>query len=160
MLMLSDADAIFIGQGVEYDGVATFADLDGVPTGQRIEMPVAEELQMGIGCGMAMQGKLVVSIYPRLDFLLRALDQLVNHLDKIEQMSRGQWKPKVIIRTRVGGKNPLDAGPQHTNNFTDAFRKMLTSVKVVELRKAKDAMKVYKAALAREGSTLIVENLC
>lgn len=157
--MLADAGAIFIGQGVGYGGVASYTALDGVPVGQRIELPVAEELQMGIGIGLAIQGSLVVSVYPRIDFLLRALDQLVNHLDKLEAMSGRQFRPRIIVRTRVGSRKPLDAGPQHSQDHTEALRMMLTNVDVVRLTEDQDAISVYKSALDSERSTLVVENI-
>ena len=43
---------------------------------------------MGLSLGLALQGFVPVSIYPRIDFLLSATNQLVNHLDKIRLMSK------------------------------------------------------------------------
>ena len=149
--------ALFIGQGVAYDGVSMFHDLDGVPMEQRLEFPVAEELQLGYGTGLAMMGYLPILVYPRMDFLLRAMDQLVNHLDKIEEMSRGQWNPKVIIRTRVGAKRPLNAGPQHTQDHTFAFLPMLTNVDVCRLTEADHILPNYTFAIESRRSSLIVE---
>lgn len=158
MLLLADAPgSLFLGQGVAFEGHAMFKDLNGVPMEQRIELPVVEELQLGMSIGLSLQGYLPVSIYPRMDFMLRAMDQLVLHLDKLESMSCGQFCPKVIIRTRVGSKKPLDAGPQHTNDFTEAFRLMLTNVEVAKIVSSDQIMPAYRGALARSKSTLIVE---
>ncbi len=159
MMLAKHPKTLFIGQGVAYDGVSMFRDLDGVPMDQRIEFPVAEELQMGASIGLAMQGFLPISIFPRMDFLLRAMDALVNHLDKIPVMSMGQWVPKVIIRTRVGSKSPLDAGPQHTQNHTVAMQLMLKNIWVVEITKREEIRCVYEQALRRQNSTLVVESL-
>lgn len=158
-MLAAQPGAYFIGQGVAADGVATFDSLDGVPMEQRLELPVVEELQMGMGIGLALQGFLPVLIYPRIDFLLRAADQLVNHLDKLEEMSRGQFKPKVIIRTRVGSRAPLDPGPQHRQNHTEAFRHMLTTVQVWEIEYPSDIMPAYEGALSRARSSLVIEAL-
>src|SRR5207249_2761551 len=88
LLLAAQPGALFIGQGVEYGGVATFKDLQGVPRKQRLEVPVIEELQLGMCIGLSLAGDcLPIAIYPRVDFLLRAMDQLVNHLDKIALMS-------------------------------------------------------------------------
>lgn len=156
-LLAAQPGALFLGQGVSYPGVATFNDLEGVPMEQRLELPVVEELQLGMSTGLALQGFLPISIYPRMDFLLRAMDQLVNHLDKLWYMSRGQFDPKVIIRTRVGSKTPLDAGPQHTQDHTDAFRRMLTSIVVSKIEAVDDILPIYRQAIQTSGSTLIVE---
>jgi pyruvate/2-oxoglutarate/acetoin dehydrogenase E1 component len=160
LLLARQPGAYFIGQGVAADGVKTYESLDGIPMEQRLEFPVAEELQLGCGLGLAVHGNcLPILIYPRMDFLLRAMDQLVSHLDKFEKMSCGQWKPKVIIRTLVGGKKPLDAGPQHTNDFTDAFKMMLTNVAVMKIEHPAQIMETYNIAVQSVRSTLIVECL-
>lgn len=159
-MLAAQPNAIFIGQGVGDggDGVATYNDLEGVPMEQRIEFPVAEELQMGVGIGLALQGFLPILIYPRCDFLLRAADQLVNHLDKLAKMSDGEFQPKVIIRTRVGKHTPLDAGPQHTQNHVAAFRAMLQNVVVCEIKAAEHVGMFYQDAVASPRSWLIVES--
>lgn len=159
MLRLArEPQAIFLGQSVAFPGWG-HSSLDGVPMSQRIELPVAEELQLGLSTGLALQGYLPISIYPRMDFLLRAMDQLVLHLDKISIMSCGEFDPRVIIRTRVGPKEPLNAGPQHTNDFASAFRMMLKNVRVVTLDDRSSIMATYNEAALFHGSTLVVERL-
>ena len=152
-----EPNVIFVGQGVACDGVATYGDLDGVPMSQRVEFPVAEELQTGAGIGLALQGFLPVLVYPRMDFLLRAMDQLVNHLDKFPLLTAGAFTPRVILRTRVGPRRPLDAGPQHTQNHSKAFRRMLTTVDVFEPRTPEAVIESYLWAARSDRSTLIVE---
>jgi pyruvate dehydrogenase E1 component beta subunit len=160
MLMLAaQPRSLFIGQGVAADGVATYADFEGVPMEQRIEFPIAEELNVGYAIGLAMMGYLPVVCIPRVDFLLRAADAIINHLDKIEQMSVGQWNPKVIIRTRVGSKTPLDAGPQHTQRHTEAFRHMLTNVNVWEILRPSEILPTYECVTLGTKSSIIVEVL-
>ena len=41
------------------------------------------------------------------------LNQLVNHADKLEIMSDGEWKPNIIVRVGKGSDKPLDPGHQH-----------------------------------------------
>jgi len=153
--LAEDARTVFVGQSLRYDGAAIYHSLDGVPMDKRLEFPVVENLQLGYCTGLSLTGKLPICIYPRMDFMLLAMDQLVNHLDKLPVFG---WKPKVLIRARVGQKKPLDAGPQHTQNYTHAFRQMLTTVDVHELRHAEDVVPAYKLALRSERSTIIVEN--
>ena len=50
--------------------------------------------------------------------MILAMNQLVNHLDKMQVMSEGLFKPKVIIRVAIGSKKPLNGGVQHTQNYT------------------------------------------
>jgi len=154
--MLAGEGALFVGQSVAYDGATMYHSLKGVPQEQRLEMPVIEDFQLGFCLGLSLKGRIPVCIYPRMDFLLLAMNQLVNHLDRFCEM--GDFRPKVIVRTRVGPTKPLNAGPQHTNNYTEAFDLMLRNVDVVELNHADDVMPCYRDAMASPYSTLIVEN--
>jgi len=156
MLQLAQDDRVlFVGQSVRYDGAAIFDSLAGVPMEKRVEMPVAEDFQMGYCTGLALTGRIPVCIYPRMDFMLLCLNQLVNHLDKLPGFG---WSPKVIVRTTVGAKTPLDAGPQHTQNHTEAFRLMLKNIPVVEVRTSTQVLVAYAEAMKRDGPTVIVEN--
>ncbi len=156
-MLAQDERTIFIGQTVAYPGSRfTYGTLEKVPPEKRIEMPVTENMQMGISAGLALAGYLPVSIYPRMDFLLYAGDQLVNHLDKLNDRSRGKFNPKVIIRAVIGGRNPYP-GPQHCQDHTDAFKLMLTNIDVVRIDHASQIMPAYRNALESERSTLITE---
>lgn len=148
-------DVVFIGQSVAYDGAAIYTSLEGVSPTKRLEFPVVENLQVGYCTGLSLGGKLPICIFPRMDFMLLALDQIVNHLDKLPTWG---WRPKVIMRCRVGEKKPLNAGPQHTQNHTQAFRQMLTTIQVEEVRIAEEVEPAYNTAIASRTSTLIVEN--
>ena len=75
-------NTLFLGQAVEYKGNAMTNTLKEVPRDKLLEMPVNEEMQMGITNGLSIAGTVPISIYPRWNFLLLAVNQLVNHLDK------------------------------------------------------------------------------
>lgn len=151
-------DTIFIGQTVLAGGSYMSAVLDGVPVEKRIEWPVAEEMQLGASLGLALEGYCVVSIYPRIDFLLLAVNQLVNHLDKIGVMSEGKMRPRIIIRTSYAPLWPLNAGPQHTQRHLPALRRMLTTVRCVELLGEVGVDGCYRAAYERGGVWLFIED--
>ena len=88
---------IFIGQAVEVPGTAMSNTLKNINQKKKIELPVAEEMQMGMTIGLLMAGKIPISIYPRWNFLLLAINQLVNHLDKLNIMTYNKYKSKAII---------------------------------------------------------------
>lgn len=134
-----------------------FNSFAGVPMEKRIEFPVAENLQLGYCTGLSLEGYIPICIFPRIDFLLSAADQLVNHLDKIAQISG--YQPKVIIRTAVGATSPLYPGPQHCQNHIEAFRNMLKNVHVLELPGAGSITPIYKWALEAKDSVVIVEHM-
>lgn len=149
-------DTLFLGQSVLYPGAKTYNSLTGVPAGKRIEMPVAEALQLGISIGLGLEGFVPISIFPRTNFLLCAMDPLVNHLDKLPLYS--DYRPRVLIRTVVGKTRPLDAGPQHTGDYTAALRRMLHTVNVCKVFTDIDPERTYRAAYGDGGSFLLVEN--
>ena len=158
--LAKDKRTIFIGQSVRYSGNAIFNTLSTISNSRKIELPVFEDVQMGMSMGLALDGYIPVTCYPRFDFLILAINQLVNHLDKIEYMSENKMKPRVIIRTSIGSKKPLDGGPQHTQDYTKAFKLMLTEIDVVLLNSKKQIFPAFKKALERKDckSTLLIEH--
>jgi len=157
MKLLADEGYYLIGQNTRYGGTSMYHTTKDFPEERRIELPVTEEMQMGISTGMSLEGLKVCSIYPRMDFLILAMNQLLNHLDKAEEMSSGQFKPRVIIRTCVGSVFPLMPGPQHMQNYTEALRKMVTNIEVRELLNADDIYTTYLEAINSDKSYIIIE---
>jgi pyruvate/2-oxoglutarate/acetoin dehydrogenase E1 component len=147
--------AIFMGQGVGNPGTTMSDTFRNVPNSQLLEMPVAEDMQMGMAIGMALEGYLPVCVFPRWNFLLCAANQLVNHLDRLPLYSG--YRPKVIIRTAVPSTFPFNPGPQHDDDFTAAFSAMLRTVKVVKLHRPAEIVPAYEEALWSTKSTLLVE---
>ena len=157
--LAEDPKVLFLGQSVSYSGNSIYNTLKTIPDNRKIETPVFEETQMGMSIGLALEGFTTVTCYPRFDFLLCSVNQLVNHLDKMQVMTRGTFKPRVIIRTSIGAKVPLDGGVQHTQDHTDAFRLLLDHTDVVKLEDKNDIFPAYKKALIRDDCkpTLLVE---
>ena len=150
-------DTIFIGQAVEYAGTAMTNTLKDVNPFKLMEMPVNEDMQTGIANGLAMNGYVPVSIYPRWNFLLLGVNQLINHLDKLPMIS--DYTPKVIIRTGIGSERPLHPQYQHIGDYTEAFEKMLTNVEVIRLDEPEQIFEAYQKAYNRTDgkSTILVE---
>ena len=158
-LLAEHPKTVFIGQAVEYEGTGLYDSLTHLPNNKKIELPVAEYLQSGLANGMAIEGMIPVSTYPRWNFLLMGTDQIVNHLDKFITMSNGRCTPKVIIRVAVGSEKPVDPQCQHKGNFSDAFKSMLKNIEVIELIEPEQIVPAYEKALNREDgvSTILVE---
>lgn len=121
-----DERVVFVGYNVACGsmGGGAFAD---VPAKQLIETPVAENLMAGMAIGMALDGLKPVLYFERFDFILNAMDAIVNHLDKIASISKGEFQPTVLFRVVVGNTgHPLFTGPTHTQDFTEGLRFMVT----------------------------------
>lgn len=149
----------FVGYGLKFGGRAG-GSLIGIRDEIIHEMPVAENLMVGVAIGMALVGLKPVVYIERYDFSLNCADAIVNHADKIATMSRGEFKPAVILRCVVGNtKKPLFTGETHTQNFAEAFASML-EMPVCELTHAEHIEPIFAeahAAMERGESTMIVE---
>lgn len=158
-LLADNPKTHFIGQAVEYEGTGLYDSLKHIPKEKRLELPVAEYFQCGLANGMAIEGMIPVSTFPRWNFLLMGVDQIVNHLDKFPSMSEGECTPKVIIRVAVGSEHPVDPQCQHKGNFSTAFKQMTNNIEIVQLFEPEDIVPAYKKALNREDgvSTILVE---
>jgi pyruvate/2-oxoglutarate/acetoin dehydrogenase E1 component len=152
-------NTLFIGQSVEVAGTAMRNTLLNVGAEKLTELPVEEDFQMGISIGMALSGLVPVSIFPRWNFLLLATNQVVNHLDKLKELTKLDSPGKVIIRTGIGSENPLHPGPQHTGDFTEAFRLMCPNLNVVRLDYKEFIFEEYKKAYERNDgvSSILIE---
>ena len=158
MNILAKNGYMFIGQNMLFGGTSMFHTIKNVPKKQRIEVPVFEDTQMGISIGMTLDRLKICSVYPRMDFLLLAFNQLINHADKVDIMSDNQFKLKgLIIRTAIGSSQPLMPGPQHCQDYTEALKLMCKRIQVVKLDKMENIIKEYQDAMNREYPTVLIE---
>ena len=156
-LLAKNPKCIFLGQSVEYPGNLIYKTVNHINIKKRLEVPVFEDVQMGMSIGLALGGFLPVSTYPRFDFLLLAFNQMINHLDKFPMITDKQFYPKVIIRVLVGAKKPLDAGEQHTQNYVNEVKKMVKTLNVFDLKDRNKVCENYKKALSSKYASLMVE---
>tara|TARA_X000001388_G_scaffold32645_2_gene23057 strand:+ start:779 stop:1279 length:501 start_codon:yes stop_codon:yes gene_type:complete len=158
MKWLGEKDnTLFLGQATAFSGHAISGTLSDVPQDKLIELPVMEEVQMGMSAGLSLEGFIPISIYPRFNFMILSINQLVNHIDTMREMTKSQLVPRVITRVAVGAKKPLDGGSQHTQDFTDALKKMLSDTVVVELEEPEQIFPAFQDAYYHNGSTVLIE---
>lgn len=160
MTWLSAQDkTIFLGQAVTYKGTAMTNTLVDVPDDKKMEMPVCEDLQMGITNGLALEGHVPVSIFPRWNFFVLATNQVVNHLDKINIL--GDYGAKAILRTGIGSVRPLHPHYQHVGDYTEAYKVMCPNIDIIRLDEPEQVFDSYQKAYERDDnrSTLIVEQM-
>jgi len=151
---------LFVGQTVAGPGTFMFQTLRDVSAEKTLEMPINESFQMQFTIGLALDGYVPISVYPRQNFLLLATSDMVNMLDRMPAMSDNKVLPRVIIRVASGPYKPVHPGHQHIGNYAEGFRKMFSWVEVVELEEPEDVFPAYQHALEREDnkSTLIIEH--
>jgi pyruvate dehydrogenase E1 component beta subunit len=120
------------------------------------DTPISEEAFVGAGIGAAMLGERPVVEIMTLNFLLVAMDQVVNHAAKIGAMFGGEVRCPVVIRTPNGAGNQLTA--QHSQSFEGWFA-ATPGLKVVAPANPADAKGLLKAAIRDDDPVLVVENL-
>ena len=156
-LVSKQHNSFFIGQAVEYPGTAMYRTLEHIMSDKKLELPVFEDCQMGMAIGLSLAGYLPICIYPRINFLMIAMNQLLLHLDKIPLYSA--YRPRVIIRTAIATPRPMDPGPQHLGSFVKSLRAMLKTVKIAILYNSGVIVPYYEEALKAPYSTIMVEFL-
>jgi pyruvate/2-oxoglutarate/acetoin dehydrogenase E1 component len=148
-------NSVFIGQQIVYYGNPMSKTVVGIAIDKMIETPVFEETQMGMSLGLAMTGKFVVSFYPRWDFLILALNQLINHIDKYKHMTDDDLH--MIIRVGKGSDKPLDPGYQHKGNYFNQIKDMCININFMNCESILDIKNNYETAIKNKGIYLINE---
>ena len=88
-------------------------DLDkNYGTDRIIDTPVSESAVTGAAVGASLAGMKPIVVQPRMDFMLYAMDSIVNEAAKWSHMFGGQAHPEVTIRGIInrGGEQ----GAQHS----------------------------------------------
>lgn len=158
--MAEHPKTLFLGQTVAGPGTFMYQTLRDLPEEKTLEMPINESFQMQFTIGLALAGYIPITVYPRQNFMLIAMSDMVNMLDKIPAISSGEIVPRILIRVAVGPDAPVHPGHQHVGNFAEGFRKMFTWIDVVELNEPEDIFPAYKKALEREDNkaTMLIEH--
>jgi len=150
-----DENAVFIGYNLKH-GSRGYGSLKDIPESRILESPVAENLMAGLATGMAIEGFKPVLIFERHDFMLNALDSLVNYTDKLPVLSNGQYQAPMIIRAIIGSKTPINPGPQHSQDFSDLFKKIF-NFPVYDPQSATELKQAYEHAKTFAEPCMIIE---
>lgn len=154
MTELGQQGAVFIGYNVARgDAMGTLKE---VPLTQKIETPVAENLMTGLAIGMSFEGYLPVVYFERHDFMMIAMDAIVNHVDKIERISHGEFKVPLIIRAVTADAGPFYSGVTHSQDFTDVLRASV-SFPVLDPQDGNEILQAFRTAVINQRPVIIVE---
>ena len=132
-------EVFVIGQGLWspwYVG-NSMLDLDKIYGKKRIiDTPVSENAVTGAAVGASLCGAKPIVVHPRMDFLLYAMDPIINQAAKWSYMFGGQSNPQLTIRSIVnrGGEQ----GAQHSQLLHSLFAH-IPGLRVVMPFSVKDA---------------------
>ena len=119
------------------------------------DAPIAEEGFMGAGVGAAMTGLRPVVEVMTINFILVAIDQIVNNAAKLNYMFGGQVKCPLTVRAPSGGGHQLAA--QHSQSL-EVYFAYVPGLKVVAPATPADAKGLLKSAIRDDNPVIVVEN--
>lgn len=120
------------------------------------DTPISEEGFVGAAVGAALLGERPIVEIMTLNFLLVAMDQVVNHAAKVGAMFGGKVRCPLVIRTPNGAGNQLTA--QHSQSF-DGWFAGTPGLKVAAPSTPADAKGLLKASIRDDDPVLLIENL-
>jgi pyruvate/2-oxoglutarate/acetoin dehydrogenase E1 component len=110
----------------------------------------------GLAIGMSFEGYRPVLYFERHDFILVAMDAIVNHIDKIERISHGEFKVPLIIRAVTADAGPFYSGITHSQDFTELLKKAV-SFPVIDPKDGKEALSAFRGAYESGRPAIIIE---
>jgi pyruvate dehydrogenase E1 component beta subunit len=119
------------------------------------DTPISEEGFVGAAIGAAMAGGRPVVEIMTVNFILLAMDQVINNAAKVRYMFGGEAGCPLVIRTPGGGGNQLTA--QHSQSF-DAYFAHVPGLKVLSPASPADAKGLLKAAIRDDDPVLFLES--
>lgn len=157
--LLREYDDVFvIGQGLWspwYVG-NSMTDLDKTFGTERIiDTPVSEAGCTGAAVGASLAGMRPIVVHPRMDFMLYAIDPIVNQAAKWSHMFGGQANPCVTIRAIInrGGEQ----GAQHSQALHSWFAH-IPGLRVVMPATVADARDLLIASVLSPDPVLYIDD--
>jgi acetoin:2,6-dichlorophenolindophenol oxidoreductase subunit beta len=151
-------EVFVIGQGLWspwYVG-NSMTDLDKKYGVERvIDTPVSESACTGAAVGAGLAGMKSIVVHPRLDFMLYAMDPIVNQAAKWSHMVGGQAHPNVTIRGIInrGGEQ----GAQHSQALHSWFAH-IPGLRVVMPSTVADARDLLIASVLCEDPVIYIDD--
>lgn len=157
--MAKDNKLIFIGEDVLSPYGGAFKVSKNLSTNfpnNVLSTPISEAAITGIANGLALNG---FKPYLELmfgDFILLALDQIINHASKFHHMYNKKVSCPIVIRTPMGGGRGY--GPTHSQTL-DKFIMGIDNITVIALNALIDPKLIYKNIYQNQKHpTIVIEN--
>jgi pyruvate dehydrogenase E1 component beta subunit len=129
--MEADDTVLVLGEDVGING-GVFRATDGLL--QRFgetrvfDTPLSEALLAGLGVGLGAQGFRPVIEFQFMGFIYPALDQVVNHVGRLRNRTRGRLSCPMVLRAPFGGG--IHA-PEHHSESAEAMFAHIPGIRVV-----------------------------
>lgn len=153
-----DPSVIVMGLGVD-DPKAILGTTRGLAErfgSQRIfDTPLSEDGMTGVAIGMALAGLRPIHVHIRMDFLLLAMNQLVNVAAKTHYMTGGQETVPLVVRAIIG--KSWGQGAQHSQALYSYFMH-IPGLKVVAPTTPYDAKGCLIEAIRDNNPVIFIEH--
>ena len=124
--------------------------------GRRVlDMPTAENGMTGVAIGSALVGWRPIMTHQRVDFVLLAMDQIINNAAKWHYMFGGRMRVPLVIRLIIG--RGWGQGPQHSQSLQALFGH-IPGLKVVMPTTSHDAKGLLVAAVEDDNPVIYLEH--
>ncbi len=156
-LLSSSNDYFVIGEGVP-DPKACFGTTAGLKEkfpNRVFDMPISENGGTGICIGASLNGLRPIMIHMRIDFLMYAMDQIINNAAKWYSMFGGQRSVPIVIRAFIG--RGWGQGQQHSQNLEAMFAHV-PGLKVVTPSNARNAKGLLIASAKDNNPVIMIEH--
>lgn len=117
--------------------------------------PLSEEAMTGVGLGAALNGLRPVYIHIRVDFMMLAMNQLVNMIATARFGSGGKVKVPMVIRAVIG--RGWGQGFQHSKSLQSLFAH-IPGLKVVMPSNPYDVKGLLTAAIRNDNPVVFLEH--
>jgi pyruvate dehydrogenase E1 component beta subunit len=152
-----DSSVLLLGEDVGKEG-GVFRVTEGLQESfgeaRAIDTPLAESGIVGVAFGMALLGLRPVAELQFMGFLPPALDQIISHVGRIRNRSRGEYTAPLVIRMPYGGG--IHA-PEHHSESNEAILAHIPGLKVVIPSTPADALGLLKSAIRDPDPVLFLE---
>lgn len=120
-----------------------------------IDTPVSESASTGAAVGASLAGMRPIVVHPRIDFMLYAMDSIVNQAAKWSHMVGGQAHPAVTIRGIInrGGEQ----GAQHSQALHSWFAH-IPGLRVVMPSTVQDARDLLIASVLCDDPVIYIDD--
>jgi pyruvate/2-oxoglutarate/acetoin dehydrogenase E1 component len=119
------------------------------------DTPLSEEAMTGFGLGAAINGMRPIHVHIRVDFLLLAMNQLVNMVSSYAYSTCGRSKVPFVIRAVVG--RGWGQGYQHSKSLHSYFAH-IPGLKVILPTTPRDAKGLLISAIREDNPVVFIEH--
>jgi len=155
--MERDPSVMVLGEDVGKEG-GVFRVTDGLQSKfgpqRAVDTPLAESGIVGVALGLAVNGFKPVAELQFMGFLPPALDQIISHISRIRNRSRGRYTCPMVVRMPYGGG--IHA-PEHHSESIEAVLAHIPGIKAVIPSTPHDAKGLIVSAIRDPDPVLFCE---